>query len=69
LQSIGASARQHLVDADDVIWVSAHTEMETFLAGNFDEIPVGLKLAAALSRNREIVEEFCILVGANTGGF
>ena len=36
LQSIGTGARQHLVDTDDVVGMSADTEMETFLAGNFD---------------------------------
>jgi hypothetical protein len=41
LQSIGTSARQHLVDADNVVRVSAHTHVETFLAGNLDEILVG----------------------------
>ena len=36
LQSIGTGARQHLVDADDVVWVSAHTEVETFFTGHLD---------------------------------
>ncbi len=40
LQSIGTSARQHLVDADDMVWMSADSEMETFFSGDFDEIPV-----------------------------
>lgn len=39
LQSIGAGAGQHLVDADDVVGVSADAEMETFFAGGFDEVP------------------------------
>lgn len=38
LQSIGTGTRQHLVDADDVVRVGADTEMETFLAGDFDKI-------------------------------
>jgi len=41
LQSIGTSARQHLVDADDVVGVGADTEMETFLSGHLDEVLVG----------------------------
>lgn len=41
LQSIGTSARQHLVDADDVVGVGTDTEVETFLAGNLDEVLVG----------------------------
>ena len=39
LQSIGTSARQHLVDADDVVWMGAHTEMETFLSCDLHKIP------------------------------
>jgi len=39
LQSIGTSARQHLVDTDNVEWVSTDTEMETFLSGDLDEVP------------------------------
>jgi hypothetical protein len=39
LQSIGTSARQHLVDSDDMVWVGTHTKVETFLASNLDEVP------------------------------
>jgi len=39
LQSIGTSARQHLVDTDDVEGVGADTHVETFLSGNLHEIP------------------------------
>lgn len=38
LQPIGAGTGQHFVDADDMVWVGAHAEMETFLSGNLDEI-------------------------------
>lgn len=41
LQSIGTSARQHLVDADDVEGVGADAEMEAVLAGGLDEVLVG----------------------------
>lgn len=41
LQSIGTSARQHLVDTDDVEGVSADTEVETLLTGVLDEVLVG----------------------------
>jgi len=41
LEPIGTSARQHLVDADDVVRVDSDAEMETFLAGNLDEVLVG----------------------------
>lgn len=40
LKSIGSSARQHFVDSDDMVRVGANTEMETFLSGNLDEVPV-----------------------------
>lgn len=40
LQPIGASARQHFVDADDVVRVGADAEMEAFLAGGLDEVPL-----------------------------
>lgn len=41
LQSIGTSARQHLVDTDDVEGVGADTQVETFLAAVLDEVLVG----------------------------
>lgn len=41
LQSIGTRTRQHFVDADNVVRVGADTEVETFFAGDFDEISVG----------------------------
>jgi hypothetical protein len=41
LQPIGASARQHLVDTDDVIGVSADAHVEAFLAGQLDEVLIG----------------------------
>lgn len=44
LQSIGTGARQHLVDADDVVWMSADTKMETFFSGDFDEVSEGRPL-------------------------
>jgi hypothetical protein len=40
LQTIGTGAGQHLVDADDVIRVGADAEVEAFLSGDLDEIPV-----------------------------
>ena len=41
LQSIGTGARQHLVDADDVVRVGADAHVETLLAGNLDQVLVG----------------------------
>ena len=41
LQTIGTGARQHLVDADDVVGVGADAHVETLLAGELDEVLVG----------------------------
>jgi hypothetical protein len=41
LQTIGTGARQHLVDADDMVRVGPDTEVETFLASNLDQVLVG----------------------------
>lgn len=41
LQSIGTSARQHLVDADDVEGVGADAQVEALLARVLDEVLVG----------------------------
>jgi len=41
LKSIGTGAGQHLVDADNVVWVGSDSEMETFFASNLDKILVG----------------------------
>jgi hypothetical protein len=38
LKSIRAGNRQHLVDSDYVVRVSANPKMEAFLAGIFNEI-------------------------------
>ena len=39
LETIGTSARQHLVDTDDVVGVRTDTKVETFLTGDLDEVP------------------------------
>jgi hypothetical protein len=41
LQSIGTGARQHLIDADNMVRVDADTHVEAFLTGDLDEILVG----------------------------
>ena len=38
LQSIGTGARQHFVYADDMVWMCADAEMETFFASDFDKV-------------------------------
>lgn len=59
LQSIGTSARQHLVDADDMVRVDANTEMETFLSGNLDEVLVGANTGGLESLRGQLL----VLVG------
>ena len=39
LETIGTSARQHLVDTDDMVGVRTDTKVETFLTGDLDEVP------------------------------
>ena len=41
LQTIGTSARQHLVDTDDVEGVHTDAQVETFLTGDLDKVLVG----------------------------
>lgn len=41
LETIGTSARQHLVDTDDVVGVGADTKVEGFLATSLDHVLVG----------------------------
>ena len=41
LQSIGTSARQHLVDTDDMVGVGTDAEVETVLSGVLDHVLVG----------------------------
>jgi hypothetical protein len=59
LQSIGTSARQHLVDTDDMVGVDADTEMETFLSGNLDEVLVGANTGGFERLGRQLL----VLVG------
>lgn len=59
LQSIGTGARQHLVDADDVVRVGAHAHVETFLAGNLHQVLVGADTGGLESLGRQLL----ILVG------
>jgi hypothetical protein len=41
LKSIGTGTRQHLVDTDDVEWVGADTEVESFLSSDLNKVLVG----------------------------
>jgi len=59
LQSIGTGARQHLVDTDDMVWVSADTEMETFLSCNLDQVLVGANTGSFQSLGAQLF----VLVG------
>lgn len=84
LQSIGAGTGQHFVDADDVVGVSADAEMETFFAGNLDEVSAARRFGQLPSgahgcffeRRRNSSEaqgricwDFNVLVCADTGSF
>ena len=59
LQSIGTSARQHLVDTDDVVGVDTDAEMETFLSGDLDEVLVGANTGGLESLGGQLL----VLVG------
>ena len=59
LQPIGTSARQHLVDTDDVVGVDTDTEMETFLSGNLDKVLVGANTGGLESLRGQLL----VLVG------
>lgn len=41
LKTIGTGTRQHLVDTDDVVWVSADAEVERLLSGGLHHVLVG----------------------------
>jgi hypothetical protein len=59
LQSIGTSARQHLVDTDDVEGVGADTQVETLLSGVLDQVLVGADTGGLESLGAQLL----ILVG------
>jgi hypothetical protein len=59
LQSIGTSARQHLVDTDDVIGVDTDTEMERLLSADLDEVLVGANTGSLESLGAQLL----VLVG------
>ena len=71
LQSIGTRTRQHLVDTDNVVRVGADTEMETFFAGDFDEVSGKISCQNLLVRMgiNGILDEENILIRADTGSF
>lgn len=55
LQAIGAGARQHLVDADDVERVHAHANVERVLADELDEVFVGANTRRLERFGRELL--------------
>lgn len=71
LQTIGTSARQHLVDTDDVEGVHTDAQVETFLTGDLHKVPIKsyMRLCPWLSGERCGSGSSNVLVGANTGGF
>lgn len=59
LQSIGTSARQHLVDTDDVVRVGTDTQVEGVLATRLDEVLVGANTGGFKSLGTQLL----VLVG------
>jgi hypothetical protein len=59
LKPISSSARQHLVDADDVVGVDADTEMERLLSGSLDHVLVGANTGSLESLGGQLL----VLVG------
>jgi len=59
LQSIGTSARQHLVDADDMVRMCADTQMEGFLTRGLHHVLVGADTGGLESLGGELF----ILIG------
>jgi hypothetical protein len=51
---IGTGTRQHLVDADDVVWVSAHTDVEGILANGLHKVLVAANATSLESLRREL---------------
>ena len=56
LQSISTSARQHLVDTDDVEWVYTDTQVEGFLTGSLDNVLVASNTSSFERLRRELLE-------------
>lgn len=71
LETIGSGARQHLVDTDDVEGVGTDTEVETFLTGDLDEVPVidnaSVKNRSSDKRGHWDGTRVIVLVGTDTG--
>ena len=59
LKTIGTSARQHLVDTDDVVGVGADAEVEGLLATGLDHVLVGANTGGFESLGAQLL----ILVG------
>ena len=59
LQSIGTSARQHLVDTDDVVRVGTDAQVEGILATRLDHVLVGANTGSFKSLRAQLL----VLVG------
>jgi hypothetical protein len=59
LKPISSSARQHLVDADDMVGVDTDAEMEGFLSGSLDHVLVGANTGGLESLGGQLL----VLVG------
>ena len=56
LQTIGTSARQHLVDTDDVVGVHTDAQVETFLTGDLHKVPIESYETVSMDIRREMWE-------------
>lgn len=56
LQTIGTSARQHLVDTDDVEGVHTDAQVETFLTGDLHKVPIENYKIVSMDITREMLE-------------
>lgn len=55
LQTVGTSARKHLVDTDDVVGVNAHTEVESILTCHLHHVLVGTDTSSFKGLRRNLL--------------
>jgi len=65
LQSVGSGTGQHLVDADDVVRVGSHPQVEAFFSGDFDEVLVGADTGCFEGFGGELFVLICGFVSAS----
>jgi len=67
LQPVGSGARQHLVDADDVVRVCSHPHVEAFFAGDLHQVLVGADAGRFECFGRELFVFVCVLIVSGAG--